>query len=144
MSCFCRHLGIILCTCTSVLSAIHLAMASAAKPIRWMSMVSLCLGLPLGGKCMKTGAVFNRSCNGWNETLHYIYIMFLEAWWVLLNHSVLSFKTGLTEIWTWFLFTCTQIVTFINDFKHLIISLDVSITLIITKIKSRVYLNCRF
>lgn len=79
------------------------------------------------------------------ETKPYIiYIMFLEAWWVLLNHSVLSFKTGLTEIWTRFLFTCTQIVTFINDFKHLVISLDVSITLIITKIKSRVYLNCRF
>jgi hypothetical protein len=42
----------------SVLSVIHLAMASAEKPILCISMVSLCFGLPLEGKCMNTGAVF--------------------------------------------------------------------------------------
>lgn len=43
----------------SVLSAIHLAMDSAENPIRCMSIVSAPLGLPFGGKCIKTGAVFN-------------------------------------------------------------------------------------
>ena len=41
----------------SVLSAIHLAIASAEKPIREISIVSAFFGFPLGGKCMNTGAV---------------------------------------------------------------------------------------
>lgn len=48
------------------LSEIHLDMASAPKPTRWMSMVSIFLGFPLAGKCMKTGAEF--SFMTWNTS----------------------------------------------------------------------------
>lgn len=50
-------------TWTSVLSCIHLAIISDAKPTLCMSIVSNGFGLPFAGKCMNTGAVFIRSYN---------------------------------------------------------------------------------
>lgn len=50
---------IVTVTWISVRSPIHFAIASAPNPTRWISIVSAAFGLPLGGKCIYTGAVFN-------------------------------------------------------------------------------------
>lgn len=122
-------------TCTSVLSAIHLAMASAEKPILCMSNVSPCFGLPLGGKCMKTGAVFTRSWNTWNKNLfykeHYSVILYCPLY--------LALKRNMSKV---FFPSCKNVHH--KLFKHLITGVLISLIAIITKIstwKIRVDLN---
>ena len=80
-------------TWISVCSPTQREMASAAKPTRWMSIVSAFLGFPLAGKCMITGAVFSFNCR---INTNWVSSRFKNA--ILFEHYLLENVLSFVEI----------------------------------------------